>query len=147
MTCRRDTLMIRIAADRSCNLIDVVTDLKMSRFINYCLFIKKTLSSVLSAFYLDIWSIISSVETLKLIAVYDDVIISIDAAVILNVNKSWSVDFNNSVNWIEKFKMSFVAKFDVDDNTIMMNEAEFNNDDNAVLIDEVILMFWHNKLT
>ncbi len=46
--------MIRIAADRSCNLIDVVTDLKMSRFINYCLFIKKTLSSVLSAFYLDI---------------------------------------------------------------------------------------------
>jgi len=37
--------------------------------------------------------------------------------------------------------MSFVAKFDVDDNTIMMNEAEFNNDDNAILIDKVILMF------
>jgi len=41
--------------------------------------------------------------------------------------------------------MSFVARFDVDNDTIMMNRAEFADDDNAVLIDEVILMFWHNE--
>jgi len=37
--------------------------------------------------------------------------------------------------------MSFVARFDVDDDVIMMNEAEFDDDDNAVVIDEAILMF------
>jgi len=46
--------MIRIAADRDCNLIDVAANLKTSKFINHCLFIKKTLSSILSVFYLDI---------------------------------------------------------------------------------------------
>ncbi len=44
--------MIRIAVSRDCNLIDAVTDLEMSRFINHYLFIKKTSSSVLSAFCL-----------------------------------------------------------------------------------------------
>jgi len=29
----------------------------------------------------------------------------------------------------------------------MMNEAKFDDDDNAVVIDEAILMFWHNELT
>jgi len=37
--------------------------------------------------------------------------------------------------------MSFVARFNVDDNVIMMNEAEFNDDDDTVVIDKVILMF------
>jgi len=37
--------------------------------------------------------------------------------------------------------MSFVARFDIDDNVIMMNEAEFDDDDDAVAVDEVILMF------
>ena len=38
--------------------------------------------------------------------------------------------------------MSFVARFDIDDNVIMMNEAEFNDDDDdAVAVDKVILMF------
>jgi len=37
--------------------------------------------------------------------------------------------------------MSFVARFNVDNDVIIMNEAEFNNDDNAILINEVILMF------
>ncbi len=37
--------------------------------------------------------------------------------------------------------MSFVAKFDVDDDAIIMNRAEFNDDDDAVLINRVILMF------
>ncbi len=46
--------MIRIAADRDCNLIDAVTDLKISKFISHCLFIKRTLSSVLSVFCLDV---------------------------------------------------------------------------------------------
>jgi len=46
--------MIRIVINKNCNLIDVVTDLKASRFINYYLFIKKTLSSVLSVFCLDV---------------------------------------------------------------------------------------------
>ncbi len=45
--------MIRIAANKDCNLIDAVTDLETSRFISHCLFIKKTLSSALSAFCLD----------------------------------------------------------------------------------------------
>jgi len=36
--------------------------------------------------------------------------------------------------------MSFVAKFNVDDNTIMMNKAEFDDVD-VILIDKVILMF------
>ena len=88
MTCRRDTSMIRIVMNKDCNLIDVVTDLEMSRFINYCLFIKKTSSFVLSAFCLDILSIVNNVKILKLIAVYDDVIISVDVTVILNVIKS-----------------------------------------------------------
>ncbi len=46
--------MIRIAVNKDCNLIDVIVNLKINRFINCYLFIKKTLSSVLSAFYLDI---------------------------------------------------------------------------------------------
>jgi len=37
--------------------------------------------------------------------------------------------------------MSFVAKFNVDDDAIIMNRAEFNDDDDAVLINRVILMF------
>jgi len=38
--------------------------------------------------------------------------------------------------------MSFVARFDIDDNVIMMNEAEFDDDDDdAVAVDKVILMF------
>ncbi len=43
--------------------------------------------------------------------------------------------------------MSFVARFNVDNDTIMMNEAEFNDNDDVILIDKVILMFWHNELT
>jgi len=54
MTFKKDMLMIRIAVNRDCNLIDAVTNLKMSRFINYYLFIKKTSSSVLSVFCLDV---------------------------------------------------------------------------------------------
>ncbi len=54
MTCRRDTSVIRIAVNKDCNLIDVVTNLKISRFINHYLFIKRTLSSVLSVFHLDV---------------------------------------------------------------------------------------------
>jgi len=46
--------MIRIAMNKDCNLIDAVADLKTSRFISYYLFIKKTLSSVLSVFCLDV---------------------------------------------------------------------------------------------
>ncbi len=46
--------MIRIAVNKDCNLIDAAANLKMSRFINYYLFIKKTLSSALSVFCLDI---------------------------------------------------------------------------------------------
>ncbi len=45
--------MIRIVISKDCNLIDVVTDLKISRFISYYLFIKRTSNSVLSAFCLD----------------------------------------------------------------------------------------------
>ncbi len=60
---------------------------------------------------------------------------------ILNTIKSWSVDFDNSVNWVEKLKMSFIARFDVDDNIITVNEVEFNDDDDVILIDKVILMF------
>jgi len=37
--------------------------------------------------------------------------------------------------------MSFIARFNVDDDVIMMNEAEFNDDDDAVVINEVILIF------
>jgi len=33
------------------------------------------------------------------------------------------------------------AKFNVDNNIIMMNKAEFNFNDNAVSVNEVILMF------
>ena len=46
--------MIRIVMNRDCDLIDAAVNLKISKFINYCLFIKKTSSSVLSAFCLDI---------------------------------------------------------------------------------------------
>ncbi len=46
--------MIRIAADRGCDLIGVAADLEVSRFISCCLFIKKTSSSVLSAFCLGV---------------------------------------------------------------------------------------------
>ena len=42
--------------------------------------------------------------------------------------------------------MSFVARFDVDNNIIMMNEAKFDDNDNAIAVNEVILMFWHNEL-
>ncbi len=54
MTCRRNTLMIRIVINRDCNLINIVIDFKINKFINYYLFIKKTLSSVLSIFCLNI---------------------------------------------------------------------------------------------
>jgi len=37
--------------------------------------------------------------------------------------------------------MSFVARFNVDNDTIMMNKAEFNDNDDVILIDKVILMF------
>ncbi len=37
--------------------------------------------------------------------------------------------------------MSFVARFDIDDNVIMINKAEFDDDDDAVAVDKVILMF------
>ncbi len=46
--------MIRIVISKDYSLINVVTDLKISRFINYYLFIKKTSSSVLSVFCLDV---------------------------------------------------------------------------------------------
>jgi len=46
--------MIRIVMNKDYNLIDVVIDLKINRFINYYLLIKKTLSSVLSVFCLDV---------------------------------------------------------------------------------------------
>ena len=98
ITCRRDTSIIRIVIDKDYNLIDVAVNLKIKRFINYYLFIKRTLSFVLSVFCLNIWDIINNVKTLKLIAVYDDVIILVDAVMILNVIKSWSVDFNDSVD-------------------------------------------------
>ena len=145
MTYRRDMLMIRIAANKDCNLIDAVTDLETSTFISCCLFIKKTLSSILSVFYLDIWSIVNNVETLKLIVIYDDVIISVDITVILNAIRCWSVDFDNSVDWVKKLKTDFVARFSVDDDVIMMNRAEFNDNDNVIVINEVILMFWCNE--
>jgi len=61
--------------------------------------------------------------------------------VILNAIKSWSVDFNDSVDWVKKLKIGFVARFSVDNNVITVNEVEFNDDDNAVVINEVILMF------
>ncbi len=141
MACRRDTLVIRIAADRDCDLIDVVADLEVSRFISYCLSIKKTSSSALSAFYLGVWGIVSGVETLKLIAVCGDVIISVDVTMILNANKPWSVGFSDSVDWVEKFKMGFVARFGVDDDAITVNEVKFDDGDNAILIDEAILVF------
>ena len=61
---------------------------------------------------------------------------------ILNAIRSWRVDFNNSVDWVKKLKMSFVVRFNVDNNIIIMNEVEFNdNDDDAVAVNEVILMF------
>jgi len=37
--------------------------------------------------------------------------------------------------------MNFVARFDVDNNVITVNEAEFNDDDDVIVIDKVILMF------
>jgi len=37
--------------------------------------------------------------------------------------------------------MSFVAKFNVDDDAIIMNEAKFNDNDDAVSVNEAILMF------
>jgi len=43
-----------LTVSKDCNLIDVVTDLKVSKFINYYLFIKKTSSFVLSVFCLDV---------------------------------------------------------------------------------------------
>jgi len=46
--------VIRIAVNKDYNLIDTAANLKTSRFINYYLFIKKTSSSVLSAFCLDV---------------------------------------------------------------------------------------------
>ncbi len=131
---------------RDCNSIDVVADLETSRFISHCLFIKKTLSSVLSVFCLDVWSIVSDVETLKLMFIYSDVIISVDATVILNAIKPWSVGFNDSVDWIEKLKMNFVARFDVDDDIITVDRVRFGDGDDAVAVDEAILMFWHNEL-
>jgi len=46
--------MIRIVINRDCDLIDAAVNLKISRFINHYLFIKKTSSSALSVFCLDI---------------------------------------------------------------------------------------------
>ncbi len=37
--------------------------------------------------------------------------------------------------------MSFVARFNVDNDVIIMNKVKFNFNDNAILIDRVILMF------
>jgi len=37
--------------------------------------------------------------------------------------------------------MSFVARFNVDNDVIMMNEAEFNNDDDIISVNRIILMF------
>ncbi len=37
--------------------------------------------------------------------------------------------------------MSFVTRFNVDDNIIMMNEAEFDDDDDVIAVNEVILIF------
>ena len=141
MTCRRDTSVIRIAVNKDYNLIDAAINLEISKFINYYLFIKKTLSSTLSVFCLGMWSIINNVKTLKLIAVYDDVIISVNIMMILNTIKSWSVDFDDSVDWIKKLKMNFITRFDVDNDVITVNEVKFDDDNNAVAIDEVILMF------
>jgi len=141
MTCRRDTSVIRIAVNKDYNLIDAAINLEISKFINYYLFIKKTLSSTLSVFCLGMWSIINNVKTLKLIAVYDDVIISVNIMMILNTIKSWSVDFDDSVDWIKKLKMSFITRFNVDNDVITVNEVKFDDDNNAVAIDEVILMF------
>ncbi len=145
MTCRRDMSVIRIAASKDYNLIVVVTDLKMNKFINHYLFIKKTSSSVLSAFHLDMWDIVNNIETLKLIVIYDDVIILVDAVVILNAIRSWSIDFNDSVDWVKKFKMSFVAKFKIDNDVIMF--AKFSVDDNVIMMNEVKFNFNNNKLT
>ncbi len=36
--------------------------------------------------------------------------------------------------------MSFVAKFNVDNDIVIVNKAKFNVDDDAVSIDETILM-------
>jgi len=46
--------MIRIIINKDCNLINVIADLEINKFINYYLFIKKTSSSALSAFCLDV---------------------------------------------------------------------------------------------
>jgi len=45
--------VIRIVMSRDCDLIDAVTDLKTSKFISHCLFVKRTLSSALFIFCLD----------------------------------------------------------------------------------------------
>ncbi len=45
--------MIRIVINRNYNLINVIANLKINKFINHYLFIKKILSSVLSVFCLD----------------------------------------------------------------------------------------------
>ncbi len=37
--------------------------------------------------------------------------------------------------------MNFVARFNVDNNVIIMNEVEFNFNDDVILINKVILMF------
>ncbi len=41
--------------------------------------------------------------------------------------------------------MGFVARFNVGDDVIMMDEAGFGGGDDAVVIDEAILMFWHDE--
>jgi len=46
--------MIRIVINKDYNLIDVAVNLKMNKFINYYLFIKKKLSSNLSVFCLNV---------------------------------------------------------------------------------------------
>jgi len=46
--------MIKIVINRNYDLINAATNLKTSRFINYYLFIKKTSSSVFSAFCLNV---------------------------------------------------------------------------------------------
>jgi len=49
------------------------------------------------------------------------------------------------MSFVAKFNVNndvvMFAKFSVDNNIIMMNEVEFNFNDNAVLINKAILMF------
>ncbi len=37
--------------------------------------------------------------------------------------------------------MSFIARFNVDNDVIMMNKVKFDDDDDAVSVNKIILMF------